>query len=127
MLLLYIAVGGAIGALARYGLGGWVHTWGGTRMPWGTFVVNVIGSLLIGLALRFLEGVPSTPEVRALVSIGLLGAFTTFSTYTYETVALMRTGEWARAGVYSLGSLVIGILAVMVGLGVAGMILRARG
>ena len=127
MLLLYVAVGGAMGALARYGLGGWVHTWAGTRIPWGTFVVNASGSLLIGLALRFLEGVPSTPEVRALVSIGLLGAFTTFSTYTYETVALVRSGEWARAGVYSLGSLAVGVLAVAVGLGAAGMILRARG
>lgn len=127
MLLISIAIGGALGAMARFGLSGWVHTWAGNRMPWGTFIVNAVGSLLIGFALRFLEGVPATPEVRAFVSIGLLGAFTTFSTYTYETVALMRSGEWSRAGLYSVGSLALGLLAVVIGSGAAGTLLRARG
>ena len=67
-------------------------------MPWGTFAVTAIGSVLIGLTLRVLEGMSSTAELRALLTIGLLGAFTTFSTYTYETVVLIREGSWVRAG-----------------------------
>jgi CrcB protein len=127
MLLLYIAAGGAAGALARYGLGGWVHSWAGARYPWGTVVINLLGSLLIGYAVRYLEAVPATPEVRALVTIGLLGSFTTFSTYTYEAVALLRDGEWLRAGLYSLGSLALGLVAVVVGAAAASAVLHARG
>jgi CrcB protein len=127
MMLLSIAAGGAAGALARYGLGGWLQGWAGAWLPWGTFGVNALGSLLIGFALRYLEGVPASPEVRALVAIGLLGAFTTFSTYAYETVALLREGAWLRAGLYSLGSLAFGLVAVALGLGVAEAVLRVRG
>jgi fluoride exporter len=127
MLLLYIAAGGAAGALARYGLGGWVHSWAGVRFPWGTVVINLLGSLLIGFAVRYLEAVPAPPEVRALVTIGLLGSFTTFSTCTYETVALLRDGEWLRAGLYSLGSLALGVVAVVIGAATASAVLHARG
>lgn len=125
-MLLYIAAGGAAGALARYGLGGWVQAWMGDRFPWGTFVVNGTGSLLIGFALRYLEGVPASPELRALVTVGLLGAFTTFSTYTYETVALLRDRAWLRAALYSLGSLGLGLAAVGAGLALGSFVLRAR-
>lgn len=127
MMLLYIAAGGAVGALARYGLAGWVHGWTDDRFPWGTFAVNAVGSLLIGLALRYLESVPVSPEFRALVTVGLLGAFTTFSTYAYETVALLRDRDWMRAGLYSLGSLGLGLAAVGVGLALGSFLLRARG
>lgn len=125
-MLLYIAAGGAAGALARYGLGGWVQASMGDRFPWGTFVVNGAGSLLIGFALRYLEGVPASPELRALVTVGLLGAFTTFSTYTYETVALLRDRAWLRAALYSLGSLGLGLAAVGAGLALGSFVLRAR-
>lgn len=127
MVLVFIALGGALGALARYGLSGWVHTWTGTELPWGTFTVNALGCFLIGFALRYLEGVPAGPGLRALVTVGLLGAFTTFSTYAYESMALLRDGEWGRAALYSLGSLAVGLVAVGLGLGVAEAILRARG
>jgi CrcB protein len=96
-------------------------------MPWGTFLVNALGSLLIGLSLRLLEGLTSSVEIRALVTIGLLGAFTTFSTYAYETVALARDGAWGRAGLYAFGSLAVGVLAVVVGFGLAEAILKGRG
>ena len=127
MVLLWIALGGALGALARYGVSGWVHSWVGTDFPWGTFVVNATGSLLIGLLLRSLEGLPWGPDVRAFFAIGLLGAFTTFSTYSYETLALLEDGEWLRAGFYSLGSLAIGLLAVSAGLALAELALQGRG
>ncbi|MGH7476801.1 MAG: fluoride efflux transporter CrcB [Longimicrobiales bacterium] len=127
MLLLYIALGGAAGAVARYGLGGWVHDRAGPHFPWGTFVINVLGSLLIGFAVRYLEAVRFTPEARALVTIGLLGSFTTFSTFSYETVALLEDGEWARAALYAVGSLLLGLAAVYAGLVAATLVLHARG
>jgi CrcB protein len=127
MMLLWIALGGALGAVARYGLGGWVHAWTGTRFPWGTLAVNLLGSLLIGFLVRYLEGVAVSTEIRGFATIGLLGAFTTFSTYTYETVALMRDGEWRQASLYSLGSLGLGITAVYVGIALAGHLLQAKG
>jgi CrcB protein len=127
MILLYIAVGGAVGAVARYGVAGWVQDRAGFAFPWGTLVVNVLGSLLIGFALRYLEAVRWTPELRALVTIGLLGAFTTFSTFSYETVGLLEDGEWLRAGLYAAGSVVLGLVAVYVGLMTAGYVLHLRG
>lgn len=127
MLLFWIALGGALGAVARYGLGGWVHSWAGERLPWGTFAVNLLGSLLIGFLVRYLEGVPVSAEARGFATVGLLGAFTTFSTYSYETVAMLRDGQWRQASFYSLGSLGLGILAVYVGLVMAGQVLQARG
>lgn len=126
MILLYVGLGAAVGGMARYGLGGWVHGWAGTGFPWGTFAVNALGSLLIGLALGLLEAVPATPETRAFIAVGLLGGFTTFSTYTYETIALLRDSEWLRAGLYSLGSLGLGLVTVALGLGVAEFIVRTR-
>lgn len=126
MLLVYIALGGAAGAVLRYGVGGWIHGWAGPGFPWGTFVVNVSGSFLIGLSFRWLESTAASPETRALVTIGLLGAFTTFSTYSYETVALLRDGEWGRGAAYALGSLVLGLLAVGAGLWTASWTLHAR-
>lgn len=125
--LTIVAVGGAFGALARYGMGGWVHGWAGAWIPWGTLGVNVLGALLIGFGVGYLEGVPASPELRALVTVGFLASFTTFSTYAYETVALLREGAWLRAGLYSLGGLMVGIAAVVVGLGLADVVLRTRG
>jgi CrcB protein len=127
MIRVYIAIGGALGAVARYGVGGWVQDRTGFGFPWGTLVVNVLGALLIGFALRYLEAVRLSPEVRALIIIGGLGAFTTFSTFSYETVALLEDGEWLRAGAYAVGSLALGLVAVYAGLAVAGYVLQVRG
>lgn len=126
MILLYIAIGGAAGALARYGLGGWIQGRAGFGFPWGTLVVNVLGCLLIGFSLRYLEAVRLTPEVRAFVGVGLLGAFTTFSTFGYETVALLEEGAWARAAAYSVGSVILGIAAVYLGIAVSVYVLQPR-
>lgn len=127
MLVVYVALGGALGAAARYGLGGWIHSWAGSGFPWGTFAINATGSLLVGFLLRFLEGVAATPELRGFLTIGLLGAFTTFSTFSQETVALLQDGEWARAGLYSVGSLLLGLAAVFTGLHLAALALAPRG
>ncbi|HKJ93206.1 MAG TPA: fluoride efflux transporter CrcB [Longimicrobiales bacterium] len=127
MILLYIALGGALGAVARYGVGGWVQARAGFGFPWGTLAVNVAGALLIGFAMRYLAAVRLSPEVRALIIIGGLGAFTTFSTFSYETVALLEDGEWLRAGMYATASLVLGLLAVYAGSAAAGWVLQVRG
>jgi CrcB protein len=124
MILLYIALGGAIGAVARYGVGGWIHARLGSEFPWGTLVVNVAGSLLIGFLLRYLEATRFSPDVRALVTIGILGAFTTFSTFSYETVILVEGGAWAKAFLYALGSFVLGLTAAGVGITMARQLLR---
>lgn len=127
MIWLFIALGGSVGAVARYGLGGWIQDRAGFQFPWGTLVVNLVGSLLVGFALRYLEGVRVGPEMRALVAVGLLGAFTTFSTFSYETVALLEEGALSRALAYCVGSLVLGLLAVYAGIAGAGVLLHLRG
>ncbi|HSH46692.1 MAG TPA: fluoride efflux transporter CrcB [Longimicrobiales bacterium] len=123
MVLFYIALGGALGALARYGLAGWVQDRLGLAFPWGTLAVNVLGCLLMGLALRYFEALRPTPELRALVGVGLLGAFTTFSTFSFEAVALLENGAWGRAAAYVLASVVVGIAAVYGGMAISGILL----
>lgn len=126
MIWLYIAIGGAVGALARYGLGGWVQSRAGFGFPWGTLIVNVLGCLMIGFAMRYLEAVRLPAEMRALIGVGVLGAFTTFSTFSYETVALVEEGAWARAAAYSIGSLALGIVAVYAGISLSRYLLHVR-
>ncbi|CAN5201090.1 N/A [soil metagenome] len=124
MLLVYVAAGGALGALARYGIATWVQGRSGGTFPWGTLAVNLSGSFLLGLALPVLERLALGLEVRALVAVGLLGAFTTFSTFSYEAVQLLQAGEWVRAGGYVFGSVVLGLLGVTIGLALGTVALR---
>jgi CrcB protein len=125
MTLILIAIGGALGALARYGLAGWVQERAGF-FPWGTLVVNVIGCFLLGFAFRWLEATAVPAEWRHAATIGLLGAFTTFSTFSFEAVALAQDGDWPRAAGYVLLSVALGLAAVLAGLGVANVTLHPR-
>lgn len=125
--LLYVALGGAVGAVARYGLSGFVYQRFSDAFPWGTVTVNVVGSLVLGFAVVYFENSLASPELRKAVTIGLLGSFTTFSTFAYESVALLQDGEWGRAGGYVLGSVVLASFAVVVGLTVASVLIRPRG
>ena len=120
----WIAIGGALGAVARYGLGGWVQRASGLAFPWGTLTVNVIGSLAIGFLVVWLQASQASTELRAFAIVGLLGGFTTFSAFSYETVALAQSGQWARAAVYAVGSVMIGVLAVLGGMAAAQAALR---
>ncbi len=95
-------------------------------MPWGTFTVNVLGSFVLGFLLVWLQAVAPNDQIRQFAAIGVLGSFTTFSTFSYETVTLVRAGEVLRAGGYALGSMVVGVLAVMIGIGLATAILGSR-
>jgi CrcB protein len=110
-----VAAGGALGALARYGveLGGDV---GRDGFPWPTLVVNVSGTFLLGLVYTLLaDRVRPTPYLRAFLAIGLLGAYTTFSTWTVETVLLVRDGAVWMAATYAVVTAVAGIVAVLAG------------
>jgi len=127
MIILMIAVGGAFGAVARYGLSGLLQEMLNTTFPIGTLAVNALGSFALGLSFYLLEGVGLSAEVRSLVTIGFLGAFTTFSTFSYEGLVLLQGGEWGRAGLYIGGSVILGLLGVMFGIVAGGLILQARG
>ena len=123
----YVALGGALGALARYGISGWVYDRLGENFPWGTLVVNLVGCLALGLVIRWLQVSAVAPELRPFLTIGVLGAFTTFSTFSYETVALLQEGQWLRAGLYMGGSVVLGLIAMVAGMALATAFARAGG
>lgn len=126
MLYLYLAAGGVIGTLARYGLGKWIAGWAGDAFPWHTLAINLTGSLVLGFAARSFQSLGVSPEVRGFIAVGLCGAFTTFSTYSLETVELLQRGAWARAAAYALGSVALGLLAVWLGMSLAGATFRGR-
>jgi CrcB protein len=118
-LVLLIALGGAIGAVARFGVAGLVQSWATSSFPWGTLVVNVLGSIALGFFLGVVQTAALQPRLRAFVAVGILGAFTTFSTFSLETVALIQEGQWARAFLYAMGSLALGVTGVFAGLALA--------
>ena len=122
-----VTVGGGAGALARYWLSGWVNTAFTGFFPLGTLVVNLLGSFLLGFGMQTMEVVPVSAEVRTMATIGFLAAFTTFSTFSYETVTLLRDGDWTRALLYTGLSVVLGLIAVFIGIGLASVLLKARG
>jgi len=125
--ILVIGLGGAAGAVSRYLATGWIQGLSGGFFPWGTLVVNVVGSLALGFVVVWLQASVSSAELRELVTIGFLGSFTTFSTFSYETVAMLRDGEWWRAGGYTTGSMVLGAVAVAVGALLASALMQGRG
>ena len=111
-----IAAGGAAGALLRYWISTGVYTLLGRGFPHGTLAVNVLGSLLMGvLYVLFMERMLVTPEVRAGLLIGVLGAFTTFSTFSIETLNLIEQAEYLKAGLNILLSVLACILATWLG------------
>ena len=118
--LLAVAAAGALGALARYGLSGAAQRWFPVGFPGGTLVVNLLGCFLLGLlATLGLERLTLSPTTRLAVLVGFLGSFTTFSTFGYETLALLREGDPARAGLNVALSVGLGLLACWAGVMVA--------
>ena len=115
-MILAIALGGVLGTLARYALAGAIQTAGGGTFPYGTLVVNVLGSLLLGLVMGVAEGSQMSAATRATLTVGFAGAFTTFSTFSYETIVLLRERAYPRALLYTFGSVTLGLAAVALGL-----------
>lgn len=114
--LLLIAAGGAAGALLRYAVSGWVQQQLGASFPWGTLAANLIGCFMIGFLWAWAERALFSPEVSAFIFIGVIGAFTTFSTYSLETLNLLRDGEAFLAAGNVLVSTAFGLLCVFGGL-----------
>ena len=115
MNVLYVALGGAIGAAARYLAGLWLAARLGASFPWGTFFVNVTGSFLIGIVLVLVEGGTLPAEARLFLAVGILGGYTTFSSFSYETLQLLNGGDVVPVLFNTLGQLLIGLLAVYLG------------
>lgn len=116
MQLILIAAFGALGALARYALQGFINERTLSAFPYGTFFVNLGGSFLLGfLATVGLQRFAINPSYRTALTVGFVGAFTTFSTWSYETLHLLEGGSLRLAGLNAFGSLVGGLLAVWLG------------
>lgn len=121
--IVYIALGGVLGTLARYVLQGALQTRGGT-FPTGTLAINLAGSFLLAFIMRFATGsTVISPELRGGLTIGFCGAFTTMSTFSYESVKLLGDGDYMRAGVYMAGTVVGCLAAVVFGSLAAGRLL----
>jgi CrcB protein len=114
-LLFYIGAGSFLGGIARFGLSKFVQELSGGRFPYGTLSVNILGSFFIGVMFALAEHRTMHTELRLFLTTGLLGGFTTFSTFSYEALGLLRSGEWLTAMVYLLGSTVAGVLAAFGG------------
>jgi CrcB protein len=117
MFWLAIAVGGALGAVARFALSHQTYLWLGRDFAWGTLAVNVIGSFLIGLlTILLINKFAVSAEWRALLIVGFLGSFTTFSTFSFESLQYIQTGEIGKALANILASVLACIAAVGLGL-----------
>ena len=115
--LLAIAAGGSIGAVLRYLASSGVHIWLGRGFPYGTLLVNVLGSFIMGLLYElFLQRISVSDEIRALLLVGVLGAFTTFSTFSMETISLIEQGDLSKAVLNVLLSVILCLSAAWFGL-----------
>ncbi len=117
MTLVFIAVGGAAGAVSRYLVQGWVEQLTGGRFPWGTFAVNITGSFLLGLVFALsIDRAVLAPEIRVPLMVGFIGSYTTFSTLMLESWRLVEEGDVVFMLGNIFGSIVVGMIAVVAGL-----------
>jgi CrcB protein len=110
---LLIAVGGALGSIARYWVGSTIASRTGIRFPYGTLIINITACVIIGFTLTYLgRRADLNPAWRFLIPIGFIGAYSTFSTYEWETLSSLRSGAFLLAGLYAGGSFILGLAAV---------------
>jgi CrcB protein len=127
VLVIYAAIGGALGTVARYLLTLVVQTRAGAGFPVATLLINITGSVLLGFLMRYgLESATARPEIRLLLTTGFCGGYTTFSTFSYETARLLEDGEWQRGSVYVLASVVISLVGTLLGFALARGLLAAQ-
>lgn len=116
-LLVAIAVGGGLGSLARHFLSTGIYAVTGTGFPWGIFVVNVLGGFVMGLIVELgALKIDMSLETRAFLTTGILGGFTTFSTFSLDTALLIERGDWLSAALYMVGSVALSVGALFGGL-----------
>jgi CrcB protein len=119
----FIAVGGSLGAIARFWVGSVIASRLGTKFPYGTFVINMTACIIIGFSLTFLSRrAELNPAWRYLIPVGFVGAYSTFSTYEWETLSSIRTGAFLIAIVYAFVSLILGLLSVWAGIVIAELV-----
>ncbi|HEX6052695.1 MAG TPA: fluoride efflux transporter CrcB [Gemmatimonadaceae bacterium] len=126
-LIWYVALGSAAGGAARVAISTVLQQRAGTAFPIGTLVVNITGSLVLGFVLRYALGTPAiSAETRALITTGFCGGYTTFSTFSYETIKLLEDGDYRRATLYAVLSVGLALAATLTGMVAAGELLAAR-
>lgn len=117
MLYVWIGLFGLVGTFARFGLQNLVQRATGAGFPWGTFIVNITGSFLVGLIARYGSGSAAmSAELKVGLLVGLCGGYTTFSAFSLETVRLLQEGQWLRGAAYVLGSVVVSLAATAIGM-----------
>lgn len=120
---LLIAAGGALGSVLRYWVGSTISGRMGTRFPYGTAVINITACVIIGFTLTYFgKRADLDPAWRFLVAIGFIGAYSTFSTYEWETLSVMRSGAFFLATLYAAGSLILGLAATWCGTALADLL-----
>jgi CrcB protein len=123
----YVALGSAVGGVARYLLGGWIQQRAGTAFPIQTLLINVTGSFLLGFLQRYaLDSAVISPEVRTMLTIGFCGGYTTFATFSFETVRMLEDGDWKRAALYMSLSVILSVGAAVLGISAARELLALR-
>ena len=116
-ILLAVALGGAIGSLLRYFIAGTIQSAAWPGFPWGIFFVNVSGGFAMGVIVELAAlKLNMSPEVRAFLTVGILGGYTTFSTFSLDSVLLIERGAYASAALYISASAIVSILALFAGL-----------
>ncbi len=121
--LIAIAVGAVPGALSRYYVTLWCKQAFGNKFPYGTFLINITGCLAMGFFITLISGIKNfSPEVRLMVATGFLGAYTTFSTYGFDTLTLWRSGNSVATLFYWAGSAIFGVIGVLLGVFLAQLI-----
>jgi CrcB protein len=123
-----ICCGGAVGTGARYLLGGLAVRWFGPELPYGTLIINVLGSFLIGVVQQLALTTGWIPEtLRLVLAVGVLGGFTTYSSFSYETVRLIETGSWMTATSYVVLTTALCLGGCLAGLAVGGLLVEGTG
>jgi CrcB protein len=119
-----LSLGGMLGVNARYWLGLWIVAWAGTRMPWATGLINVTGAFSLGLFLTLAPAWRIDPAWHLFFGVGFLGGYTTFSTFAVESVRLWNEAAFGRSIAYMAGSVILGVLAVALGMAIGRLLLR---
>jgi CrcB protein len=123
-----ICFGGAVGTGARYLLGGFVARVAGPDFPYGTLLINVLGSFLIGVVQQVGLSTLMIPDtVRLVLAVGVMGGFTTYSSFSYETVKLVETGSWGAAGAYVVFTTTLCLVGCVMGLSLGRVLVEGKG
>jgi len=126
-LLWYVALGSAVGGVARVLVGSAIQERFIGAYPMGTFIVNITGSLILGFLMRYTLASPTvSTEMRALLTTGFCGGYTTFSTFSYETLTLIEAGDYRRASLYAVLSVILSVAGATLGVFAAGELLARR-